>query len=304
MGIDRPDDDDAPVIDRVPSAVDGAKRAEVSAEVRDRATYYAELRAAVAAERGESWGDAAARFAGLWVEHEARWPAPERSAAPCDNDAGSWRETGGRSLDARANAEVERGCDRIRQIEADVVTPGMRRIEAQDPERDLVGLDHRCKGEGRLKEKVAAGMMAKGYTADEALSVLPDAIRYTFCYSQDSYTKSVKADIERLKSEGFTPVESRNTWTSDQYKGINSRWREPDSGQLFEVQFHTQASFEAKQLSHAAYERLRDPATTRAERRELTEFQHQVCASIPVPPGATEVEEQRDDRTNRLLRDR
>ena len=33
--------------------------------------------------------------------------------------------------------------------------------------------------------------------------------------------------------------------------------REPETGQRFEVQFHTRASFEAKQLTHAAYERLR-----------------------------------------------
>ena len=41
------------------------------------------------------------------------------------------------------------------------------------------------------------------------------------------------------------------------YKGINSQWIEPDSGQRFEVQFHTRISFEAKQLTHPAYERLR-----------------------------------------------
>ena len=41
---------------------------------------------------------------------------------------------------------------------------------------------------------------------------------------------------------------------SDQYKGINSQWIDPESGQRFEVQFHTRISFEAKQLTHDAYE--------------------------------------------------
>lgn len=182
------------------------------------------------------------------------------------------------------------GCDRIRQSEADVVTPAMRWIEAQDSERDLVDLDHRCKGEDRLKEKVAEDVTYLGRSPDQALDGVKDAIRYTFCYSDDSYTKGVGADIDRLRSLGFTEVEHRNTWDSAQYKGINSWWREPESGQIFEVQFHTRASFEAKQLTHPAYERIRDPTTPPAELRELRAFQREVCGSLPVPPGATEIE--------------
>ena len=52
-------------------------------------------------------------------------------------------------------------------------------------------------------------------------------------------------------------------WSDDKYKGINSQWIEPDSGQRFEVQFHTRISFEAKQLTHHAYERLRTPHQAR-----------------------------------------
>jgi hypothetical protein len=58
-------------------------------------------------------------------------------------------------------------------------------------------------------------------------------------------------------------VDRRNSWANEEYKGINSRWRVPNTGQLFEVQFHTQVSFEAKEETHWAYEKLRDPATTR-----------------------------------------
>ena len=59
------------------------------------------------------------------------------------------------------------------------------------------------------------------------------------------------------KPLGFTQVERRNTWASEQYKGINTQWLEPRSGVRFEVQFHTQASLEAKELTHQAYERIR-----------------------------------------------
>ena len=89
---------------------------------------------------------------------------------------------------------------------------------------------------------------------------MPDAIRYTFQYQEARYTQGVLADIVRLKDQGFKLDKLKNSWSDDQYKGINSQWIEPDTGQRFEVQFHTRISFEAKQLTHGAYERLRSTA--------------------------------------------
>ena len=85
-------------------------------------------------------------------------------------------------------------------------------------------------------------------------------------------------------------VELRNTWDNDQYKGINTRWREPKSGVLFEVQFHTLASLEAKELSYKAYERIRGTVQD-DERAELRQFQRRVNSMIPIPPGAAEIED-------------
>ena len=59
---------------------------------------------------------------------------------------------------------------------------------------------------------------------------------------------------------------------------------------LFEVQFHTQASFEAKQETHAAYERLRAPAAEdQSEIHSLRAYQREVTAKIPIPPGAADI---------------
>lgn len=90
-------------------------------------------------------------------------------------------------------------------------------------------------------------MLKKGVTVDQAVANVKDAIRYTFCYSEDAYTTGVLADCDRLADYGFELVERRNSWDKEQYKGINSRWREPASAQLFELQFHTQASLDAKE---------------------------------------------------------
>ncbi len=132
-------------------------------------------------------------------------------------------------------------------------------------------------------------MKEEGSTLDEALSSVKDAIRYTFAYEEDSYADGVRADLHRMESRGFEKVEVRNSWTTDQYKGINSRWREPAAGLLVEVQFHTRISFEAKQLTHEAYERLRTKQASELEELALEAFQKKVSDAIPIPPGVIDI---------------
>ena len=124
---------------------------------------------------------------------------------------------------------------------------------------------------------------------EEAVSHVPDAIRYTFQYREAHYTQGVWADIERLKDQGFELQKLKNSWSKEQYKGINSQWIEPETGQRFEVQFHTRISFEAKQLTHDAYERLRTNQVDMFEELVLEAFQKKVAADVPVPPGATDI---------------
>jgi hypothetical protein len=185
---------------------------------------------------------------------------------------------------------IDQGCAEVEKIETDTVTPAMLRIEAEDPHRHLVGFENRLKGKDRLAEKVTKAVDEQpDLSYDDAFGVVKDAIRYTFQYPDERYTAGVWADIERLMEVGFERVDRRNTWESETYKGINSRWRVPENGQVFEVQFHTEASFEAKQETHAAYERLRDPATAKDEQERLVEYQRTVNARIPTPPGAADI---------------
>jgi hypothetical protein len=259
----------------------------VAVEVRDRFEYYESLRVSVAAE---SWDMAAERFREKWAAHCERWPAEGRSPVDRSEDPpGSWRGESGRFLDSAANSEVEERCEGIGEVERTVVSPAMREVEACDPERHLVGFEHRLKGLDRLKDKVAEDMHLKSRAPEEALGNVKDTVRYTLRYNDANYAEGVRADIERLRGKGFEQVELRNSWEEDRYKGINSRWREPDSGMLCEVQFHTRMSYEAKQLTHGAYERLRNPMTDDPEREELDVFQRDVCGRVAIPPGATDI---------------
>jgi len=184
---------------------------------------------------------------------------------------------------------IDRAYEKVSEIERGIVTPAMKRIEREDPERHLAGLENRLKGKDRLTEKVQEAMTDRGRTVDQAVATIKDAIRYTFSYTDEGYTDGVYADCERLESGGFEFVDRRNSWDAEEYKGINSRWRVPGQGQLFEVQFHTQASLDAKEETHWAYEKLRDPATSKAEQEALSTYQREVTARVPIPPGALEI---------------
>jgi hypothetical protein len=299
--IDRPAEDDTPR-PGPESRTAGPPPAADGQQAPDRAARVAEYRAAADAvyrayRAAREWDEAVPALRAAWEKHEKKWAYPERTGpAPRPDVPGGWRGDGGRYLAPDANAEVTRGCARIREIGETVITPAMRRIEAEDPGRHLAGFDYRLKGEDRLKEKVADDIRYKGRTPEEALGNVKDAIRFTFVYPEDRYSAGVLADCERLQASGFERFDRVNSWPEEQYKGINSRWREPDSGRLFEVQFHTRASFEAKQLTHGAYERLRSPATSDVEREELEDFQRAASAKIPIPPGATDIEDYRPEK--------
>jgi hypothetical protein len=282
----------------------GARPSGAQAETRSRQEYYADLRVAVSAEESvtaqrtaardqaaaEKWGETAKESRWMWGEYRRRWPPEERPPADRPADPpGSWRGEGNRFLDRPVNGRVESACDRLTKREQERISPALCATESQDRTRHLVGFEHRLKGRDRIKEKIYRSIKNFGRSPEQAVSQVPDAIRYTFQYGEARYTQGVQTDIGRLKEQGFELHKLKNSWSEEQYKGINSQWIEPDTGQRFEVQFHTRISFEAKQLTHGAYERLRTGQPDKFEQMVLEAFQKKVTADIPVPPGSTDI---------------
>ena len=171
------------------------------------------------------------------------------------------------------------------------VSDTVRNVERQTPSPGwLAGFDCRLKGHDRLMEKALESLEAQpDATPEEVVKHIPDAIRYTFCFKKDDYSTGFWDVKNRFESAGYEMYYSRNSWLDAEYKGINTRWVTPE-GQRFEVQFHSPESFDAKhEVTHKAYERLRDPKTTRAEREDLQEFQREVSSWIPIPRRVSEI---------------
>jgi len=227
----------------------------------------------------------------MWEDLKARWPRetnpqPDRSG----DDPGSWRGDSGRLLSASQNRRIDAWCDNVSDCEQRI-TQRLEEVERASPGQ-LVGKEYRIKGRDRLKDKAAMSLeAAPGSGLDRLLSNVPDAVRFTLQYDEHDYSAGVTADIGYMKERGFELVKLRNYWDSSEYKGINSQWRDAENGQRFELQFHSQTSFEAKQITHSAYERIRAGRTSEAEAGQLSSFQHRVSGIIPVPVGARDIPE-------------
>jgi len=300
VAVDRADDSDPPrhVDDRDDEDLDsrsapGAEQVILTdPELRAaEARRYHALADRSRTPAGDSWAAAIPKLRAAWEEHLERYPEQER-VVPGTRPDGSWGTGTDRMLTAERNAEASQVCEEIRQQGKEVIFPAMKRIEAADPRRYLAGLEHMLKGEDRLKEKAAERLRYHpDMTVAQAITEVPDAVRFTLAYSENRYTQGVRDDVERLKAEGFELIKLKNLWAKDQYKGINSQWRDRDSGLLIETQFHTQTSFEAKELTHQAYERIRAPATSKEEELLLENYQRVATARVPVPPDVFEIED-------------
>lgn len=178
----------------------------------------------------DRWAEAVPELRGTWEKIKEKYRYEEREEPTPQADGGAWHGKGGRRLDAAQNEEIDRGYARIREAGEKTIIPGMVSVESEDPTRRLAGFDKCFKGEDRLKEKVADFLEPSSrLSAAGALDAVSDAVRFTYTYPESRYTQGVLADVERLRARGFELDKLKNTWTSDQYKGINAQWLEPGS---------------------------------------------------------------------------
>jgi hypothetical protein len=190
-----------------------------------------------------------------------RWHGHELPPYVCqiaDTLADRCREAEGRDADGKYG---ERG-----------LTPAMYRIEAQ--------LDH-----GHLVDKTEEYALKSADRLKEKLSTL--IARFIFDF--EHYTESVALAQAKISEAGYERIETKPGWHGDEYKGVNSQWADAASGLRFEVQFHTQESWDAKQITHDAYENINALSTPIEEKERLRAYQRVVSSGIRTPPGALDI---------------
>ncbi|MFG2288270.1 ATP nucleotide 3'-pyrophosphokinase [Streptomyces sp. NPDC048595] len=199
---------------------------------------------------------------------------------------GGWQGEGGLSLNPADNARVDAYLKQAKKAERSI-SPQVRAAAALSA-AEVIGFDRRLKSPDSLKRKVATSMKENpGQHVGEALARISDSVRYTLQWPDHRYSVGVTIASRTLAAWGNNSTKWTNRWTGGKgYKGLNTGWHAPRSGQPFEIQFHTPASKWAQEETHKLYEEQRLPTTTPERAKELQEQQDAIFARVPVPPGA------------------
>ncbi|MGW2572816.1 hypothetical protein [Streptomyces sp. NPDC001537] len=213
-------------------------------------------------------------------------PEPPRGNLP----DGSWEGENGLHLPPDANAAAD---DFLRQsAEAEPrITDTLQQITHNVENGRLVGLEYRLKGEDSLKRKLATALLrGPRFTPGHVLGGVKDSIRYTVEFPTSNYVHGSQQAVDTLSAQGFENITFKNTWDSAGYKGINSAWRDPISGRIFEVQFHTPESFTAKMDGHVLYEKERLPGVSETELHRIHAEQAELFGRVPIPHGVGNID--------------
>jgi hypothetical protein len=166
------------------------------------------------------------------------------------------------------------------------LTPAMRRVEAQLDCGTLVEDTERfaLKDPDRFKAKLFERIRDEpDKSVEQHVDEIHDGIRYTFVSDGDDYVRTVSQATDILKANGYELGVRKNEWSNDEYKGVNTRWRDHESGCRFEVQFHTHESWQVKQATHHAYTRIHDTRTPTEEREHLRAYQREISSGLALP---------------------
>jgi len=86
---------------------------------------------------------------------------------------------------------------------------------------------------------------------------IEDYLRYTIIISDRTFTAKVNKIISELKSKSYKVIRLNNRFSRPTYKDIISWYASENKGSIdyaFELQFHTEASFNAKKINHFIYQ--------------------------------------------------
>jgi hypothetical protein len=199
---------------------------------------------------------------------------------------GSWigEDHGTRlDLDPADNAAADELLARAATAEL-TITPRMQSILGEHME----GYDFRLKSEDSLKRAIVMERAEFPNDPPETLTEpINDSVRYTANVPDRDYVRESQWIIDDMHAQGFEfQPPPKNAWNdAGNYQGINSTWRDPATGQLFEMQFHTPESFAAKQTTHDLYEQARLLPRRSPERLALMREQAEIFRNVPRPAG-------------------
>lgn len=152
---------------------------------------------------------------------------------------------------------------------------------------DTLGLEFRIKGKDSYLRKIRTN-----YKPDGNEYEINDILRYTYGSDVKNLSSKTLESIDKYSALGYNTVKIKNSWLDNDnpYNGINTIIQAPN-GQKFELQYHTQESFDLKNGKlHELYEKQR--LITDEESAEFLSLRNQMFElsdKLTVPDGIERV---------------
>ena len=228
---------------------------------------------------------------GVYPVDECPWPAHPNTFSYTEavyrDEIGSLNPTV-EKVQTEIAAEADGLLERAAAIEP-VITGDLQRMAAAVQAR-MAGLDYRFKGRESLIRKIESKTWRRDVTPARAAANITDVLRYTVLLDSESFVSQYWQLQEQLAASGYQTNKVSNTWRKNAvYKGINTTIIK--NGQVFELQFHTEQSFNLKNNElHKLYEEAREISTSTERRAELQRQMIELSRQIPTPPGISTIQ--------------
>lgn len=153
----------------------------------------------------------------------------------------------------------------------------------------MIGLEYKLKTEESLARKLEKVSSKSGQDPKKTLESMYDINRYTTQYSEENMTAGIQQTFSTLESKGYTVMRVRNTFPEDSsYRAVNTVVKTPQ-GTYFELQFHTQKSFDVKMSNHVLYEKQREKGISKELYDMYDDQMKEAARSIPTPKGIEKI---------------
>ena len=155
----------------------------------------------------------------------------------------------------------------------------------------LFGLEYCVKSASSIEDKIErkkeyCGKTHKNFNLEKQLNQTKDLIRYTQICEHDDICNVTKDTIKFLEDKGYILSEFKNYYKNPYeatgYMGIHLGFIS-NTGQLIEIQVHSEKSFEAKQRGHELYEKIRSVSTPVSVKDKLKEQILEIHSSVGKP---------------------
>ena len=156
----------------------------------------------------------------------------------------------------------------------------------------LTGFDYRLKSVESTSRKILLNAHDMEISVEEASKNIRDSLRYTYLIDDSDYVSTIKLISDALLASGYTYISFKNYWKnkSTSYQGVNT-FLQDKNGLIFELQFHTPSSYDAKEVkTHKYYEIIRSETASDAEKEEASKIQDAIFALVPIPEGVESLE--------------